>query len=258
MKAAGRPAAFIVDWPRQARPLPLLAATSAAIFGILTTVTYALRKLIAFVFLGGMFWFIYQDLDNLDKPWFMHALGLITISFAFFWLIIPMAVVKLRIRRRLKQNRERYEKWLADGGVALIRPRPAQKVRLTPVDPDEQAFFHEKGTLYVASDAESGGAHVPSAPPVGDLAARPLGRPSDVAFPGHRNKGHVCQRTHCYFTNRRIVFAGKGLDISIPLANLKKTIVTPGGIVFETESVRYAFTFQNPLVAADVLECTRA
>ena len=94
MKAAGRPAAFIVDWPRQARPLPLLAATSAATFGILATVTYALRKLIAFVFLGGMFWFIYQDLDNLDKPWFMHALGLITISFAFFWLIIPMAALR--------------------------------------------------------------------------------------------------------------------------------------------------------------------
>jgi len=42
--------------------------------------------------------------------------------------------------------------------------------------------------------------------------------------------------------------------ITHPLANLKKTIVTPGGIVFETESVRYAFTFQNPLVAADVLQ----
>ena len=54
---------------------------------------YALRKLIAFVFLGGMFWFIYQDLDNLDKPWFMHALGLITVAFAFFWLLIPMVVV---------------------------------------------------------------------------------------------------------------------------------------------------------------------
>ena len=53
---------------------------------------YALRKLIAFVFLGGMFWFIYQDLDNLDKPWFMHALGMIAIAFAFFWLLIPMVV----------------------------------------------------------------------------------------------------------------------------------------------------------------------
>ena len=254
MKAVGFPAAFIVDWPRQARPLPLLAATSAATFGILTTVTYALRKLIAFVFLGGMFWFIYQDLDNLDKPWFMHALGLITMTFAFFWLLIPMIVVKLRIRRRVRLNKERYEKWLADGGLAAIRPRPAQKVRLNPVDPNEQAFFHEKGTLYVAADVKPGRARSPSASPVGDMAARPVGRPSDVAFPGHRSNGYVCQRTHCYFTNRRVVFGGKGLDIGIPLADLKKTMVTPGGIVFETTSaMRYAFTFQNPLIAADVL-----
>ena len=226
-------------------------------YGIITAVLYALRKLIAFVFLGGMFWFIYQDLDNLDKPWFMHALGLITIAFAFFWLLIPMVVVKLRIRRRIKQNRERYEKWLADGGVAAIRPRPAQKVRLKPVNPDEMAFFHEKGTLYIAADVKSDGAHSPSAPPIGNMVSRPVGRPSDVAFPGHRNNGYVCQRTHCYFTNRRIVFAGKDLDISIPFADLKKTIVKPGGIVFEAESMRYAFTFQNPLVAADVLERAR-
>ena len=120
-------------------------------YDILTPVLYALRKLIAFVFLGGMFWFIYQDLDNLDKPWFMHALGLITIAFAFFWLLIPMIVVKLRIRRRIRQNRVRYEKWLADGGVASIHPRPAQKARLNPVDPGELAFSHEKGTLYILS-----------------------------------------------------------------------------------------------------------
>ena len=209
--------------------------------------TYALRKLIAFVFLGGMFWFIYQDLDNLDKPWFMHALGLITIAFAFFWLLIPMIVVKLRIHRRLKQNRERYEKWLADGGVASIRPRPAKKIRLEPVDPGEQAFFHEKGTLYVRG-----------AVPGLDVSSRPVGRPSDVAFPGHRSEGYVCQRTHCYFTNRRIVFAGKDLNISLPFADLKKTIVTPGGMVFEvSNALRYAFTFQNPLVAADVLEYAR-
>ena len=154
--------------------------------------TYALRKLIAFVFLGGMFWFIYQDLDNLNKPWFMHALGLITIAFAFFWLLIPMIVVKLRIRRRIKQNRVRYEKWLADGGVALIHPRPAQKARLNSVDPGEQSFFHEKGTLYAGLGAAGF-----------DALERPVGRPSDVAFPGHRSKGYVCQRTHCSFTNRK-------------------------------------------------------
>ena len=208
--------------------------------------TYALRKLIAFVFLGGMFWFIYQDLDNLDKPWFMHALGLITIAFAFFWLLIPMIVVKLRIRRRLKLNKERYAKWLADGGVASIRPRPAQKVRLNPIDSDEQAFFHEKGTLYVSLGATGL-----------DVASRPVGSPSDVAFPGHRNNGYVCQRTHCYFTNRRVTFAGKDLDISIPFADLKKTIVKPGGIIFESVALSCAFTFQNPLVASDVLERAR-
>ena len=213
-------------------------------YDILLAVLYALRKLIAFMFLGGMFWFIYQDLGNLDKPWFMHALGLITIAFAFFWLLIPMVVVKLRIRRRIGLNKERYQKWLADGGVAAIRPRPAKKVRLEPVDPDEQAFFHEKGTLYARG-----------AVPGLDVSLRPLGRPSDVAFPGHRSEGYVCQRTHCYFTDRRIVFAGKGVDINIPLADLKNAVVEPGGIVFETaDAMRYAFTFQNPLIAADVME----
>ena len=195
------------------------------------------------MFLGGMFWFIYQDLGNLDKPWFMHALGLITIVFAVFWLLIPMIVVKLRICRRIRQNKERYQKWLADGGVAAIRPRPAKKVRLEPVDPDEQAFFHEKGTLYIRG-------RVPGL----DVSLRPVGRPSDVAFPGHRSDGYVCQRTHCYFTNRRIVFAGKGVDINILLADLKNIVVEPGGIVFETtDAMRFAFTFQNPLIAADVL-----
>ena len=149
-------------------------------------------------------------------------------------------------RRRLKQNRERYEKWLADGGVASIRPRPAQKVRLDPIDPGEQAFFHEKGTLYVSLGATGL-----------DVASRPVGCPSDVAFPGHRSNGYVCQRTHCYFTNRRVAFAGKDIDISISFADLKKTIVKPGGIIFESVALRCAFTFQNPLVAADVLERAR-
>lgn len=195
------------------------------------------------MFLGGMFWFIYQDLDNLDKPWFTHALGLITITFAFFWLLIPMIVVRLRIRRRMRQNMERYQKWLAAGGVAAIRPHSAKKVRLEPVDPDEQALFHEKGTLYIRGDV-----------PALDISSRPVGRPSDVAFPGHRNEGYVCQRTHCYFTNRRIVFAGKGVDISISYADLKNTIVEPGGIVFEVaDGMCLAFTFQNPLIAADAI-----
>ena len=208
--------------------------------------TYALRKLIAFVFLGGMFWFIYQDLGNIDQPWFMHALGLLTIAFAVFWMLIPTVVVKLRIRRRVRQNRERYEKWLADGGVAAIRPRPAKKVRLEPVDPDELAFFHEKGTLYVSSGFSGI-----------DLAARPVGHPSDVAFPGKQRDFHVCQRTHCYMTNRRVAFDGKGLDVDLPFGELKSFSVSPGGIVFTLAESVLLFTFQNPLVAADVLRFAR-
>ena len=151
--------------------------------------------------------------------------------------------MKLRIRHRIGLNEERYKKWLADGGIAAIRPHPAKKVRLETLDSEEQAFFHEKGTLYVRG-----------AVPGLDVSSRPVGRPSDVAFPGHRSEGYVCQRTHCYFTNRRIVFAGKGVDINIPFDELKNTIVEPGGIVFEAASaMRYAFTFQNPLIAADVM-----
>ncbi|MBR0504365.1 MAG: hypothetical protein IJJ84_03090 [Kiritimatiellae bacterium] len=205
--------------------------------------TYALRKLIAFVFLGGMFWFIYQDLDNLDQPWFMHALGLITIVFAFFWLLIPMVVVWCRIRRRRAQNKERYQKWLAGGGLAMIRPRPVKSARLVAIDSGEQVFFHEKGTLY-ARLGMSGS----------EVGARPVGRPSDVAFPNYRHDCHVCQRTHCYFTNRRIAFEGKGLNMDIPFADLVKCSMMPGGMVFEVASgMQCAFTFQNPLVAADVL-----
>ena len=202
--------------------------------------TYALRKLIAFVFLGGMFWFIYQDLDNLDKPWFLHALGLITIVFAFFWLLIPMLVVWYRIRCRRAQNESRYREWLAAGGATSIRPLPARSSKGMATDKDERVFYHEKGTLYVSLGT-----------PGFDTIMRPAGRPSDVAFPGYRRKCHICQRTHGYITNRRIVFLGKDLDIAIPFAELDDFSVTPGGIVFK--SGRFAFTFQNPLIVADIL-----
>ena len=254
---------------------------------------YALRKLIAFVFLGGMFWFIYQDLGNLGKPWFMHALGLIAIVFAFFWLLIPMVVVWFRIRRRRIQNQIRYRKWLAEGGVANIGEHPARNARLD-LEPDEQACFHEKGTLYVEKVGRGEGEiglrplNRPSAfkdlkPRSGDLkrsdlrikegkgdVVRPVGRPSDVAFPRYRRDCHVCQRTHCYMTTRRLAFAGKGLDIRIPWEELKKYTVMPGGIVFESthpkqntaadggmSAVRFAFTFQNPLVVADILKVAK-
>jgi len=210
---------------------------------------YALRKLIAFVFLCGMFWFIYQDLDNIDKPWFMHALGMIAILFAFFWLLIPEIVVRYRIRRRRMQNEERYRQWLAEGGCSGDRARFAKGVRLA-LDPGETPYFHEKGTLYVDAASSLGG--VP-----GGQQARPVGRPSDVAFPGFRRKCRITQRTHCYFTSRRVVFAGKDLDFVIPFEKLRSFSVQPGGIVFGAElgsrRERCAFTFHNPLVAADIL-----
>ena len=218
--------------------------------------TYALRKLIAFVFLGGMFWFIYQDLGNLDKPWFMHALGLITIAFAFFWLLIPMVVVWCRARGRSAKNRERHAKWLADGGIASLRPRPVKKdadvakgARIASISSDGRIYFHEKGTLYAELGASAFG--------LSQLSARPVGRPSDVAFPGFRRKCNVAQRTHCYFTDRQVAFAGKDMDFGVPFAEIASFSAMPGGLVFVSRrgasAARFAFTFQNPLIAADIL-----
>jgi len=205
--------------------------------------TYALRKLIAFVFLGGMFWFIYQDLDNLDKPWFMHALGLITVLFAFFWLLIPMVVVNSRIRRRRAQNRERYAKWREELGSGYPQPLARRNPRLS-FEPDEQVYLHEKGTLYATAGAA-----------LGDASRE--GRPSDVAFPRFNRSCCRIQRTHVYVTDRRILFVGKDLYKPVPFAELKSFFDTPGGIVFELDGpgseARLAFTFQNPLIVADVL-----
>ena len=204
---------------------------------------YALRKLIAFVFLGGIFWFIYQDLDNLDKPWFMHALGMITIAFAFFWLMIPMVVVQWRIRQRRIQNRERHAQWRAELGDGVPRPHSRQNVRLS-LEPDEQVYFHEKGTLYATKEAA-----------LGEVSRE--WRPSDVAFPRFSRPCCRIQRTHCYITNRRLLFIGKELSKSVMFAELKSFDDTPGGLVFKVPgsgaTARLAFTFQNPLIVADVL-----
>ena len=208
---------------------------------------YALRKLIAFVFLGGIFWFIYQDLDNLDKPWFMHALGLITVAFAFFWLLIPMVVVHFRIRRRRVQNRERYAQWREELGDGVPKPIPGRNARLD-LAPDEKVYFHEKGTLYATKDAA-----------LGEVSW--AGRPSDVAFPRFNRPCSRIQRTHCYMTDRRLLFIGKDLFKAVSLVALKSICDTPGGLVFviaeEGREAHLAFTFQNPLIASDVLNFVR-
>ena len=93
--------------------------------------------------------------------------------------------------------------------------------KVTSILSDDQVFYHEKGTLYTELDSEA----------VDSLrkAGRPVGRPSDVAFPGMRRKCSVAQRTHCYFTDRRIAFAGKDMDFGIPFGELKSFSVMPGG-----------------------------
>ena len=208
---------------------------------------YALRKLIAFVFLGGMFWFIFQDLDNLDKPWFMHALGLITIAFAFFWLLIPMVVVHFRIRRRRRQNREQHALWRAELGGATPRPHSRRSTRIS-LEPDEQVYFHEKGTLYATKEAALG------------EVSRGY-RPSDVAFPRFTRTCSRMQRVHFYITDRRLIFVGKTIFKSIPFPDVASVADAPGGLVFAVPSLgaraQIAFTVQNPLIAHDILDFAR-
>ena len=209
--------------------------------------TYALRKLIAFVFLGGMFWFVYQDLDNLEKPWFMRALGIMTMLFAAFWIFVPLAVVKCRIVRRRRQNAARYAEWLSSLGADGPRPH-VMRDRRPGLEPGERVYLHEKGTLYATSGAG-----------LGEVSRK--WRPSDVAFPGFGSPCSRLQRTHCYITDRRLLFVGKGLSRPVPFADVKSFADEPGGIVFEVAGAgagaRLAFTFQNPLVAAHVMRFAR-
>lgn len=55
---------------------------------------YAMRKLTAFMSLGGLFMFIYHDMGNLNHPWFIYVLGMIFVSFAFFRMLVSVVVVR--------------------------------------------------------------------------------------------------------------------------------------------------------------------
>lgn len=211
-------------------------------------VLYALRKLIAFVFLGGIFWFVYSDPTDIGKPWFMHTLGVITAIFGVFWMVVPVLVVKFRIRARVRRNRVRYAEWLAGEGARPVEPMRKEHPGLGLKD-GERAYYHEKGTLYVEKGA-------------GFDEISVVGKPGDVAFPGARRLGRKIQRTHFYMTDRRLMFVGKSLHFSAELPELRDLKVEPGGLSFvvrrDGRDVRMAITFQNPLVVARIMEEVRS
>ena len=203
---------------------------------------YALRKLIAFIFLLGILWLIYRDVDNIwDQSYMMHIFGLFVV-FAAFWLLVPLLVVWARIRRRERKNRCGYAEWRAKSGDGALHPHH-RNPRLN-IDPEETLWFHEKGTFYVTDN------------PALD-AVTTSGRIGDVAFPREPRVWRKAQRVHCYFTSRRILFLGKDLDCDFAFAEISAFHTTPGGIVFNLRrgelAFRVAFTFVNPLIASDIL-----
>ncbi len=208
---------------------------------------YALRKLIAFVFLGGIFWFVYSDPADIGKPWFMHALGVITIIFGIFWIVVPVVVVKCRVRKRIRHNRIRYSEWLAKNGDRPIEPQKRENPKLKLED-GERVYYHEKGTLYVEKGSGFDEVAVP-------------GKPGDVAFPGKRRLSRKLQRTHFYLTDQRLLFVGKSLDFGVRLEELDDFKTEPGGISCRIRrggrQVYVAMTFQNPLVVAHILNEVR-
>lgn len=200
---------------------------------------HALRNLIAFVFLGGIFWFVFRDVGNLSDPRFQLSVGFLVTVFAVFWLAVPCLVVRLRIRRRNARNARDYEKWLvarqADEGRTKVR-----RSRL-PLEPGESELFHEKGTLYVPDGTEFD-------------AISQKGRIGEVAFPKERRAWRRIQRVHFYLTNRRVFFLGKELDYRRRFETLGWR-TSPGGVVFEDQPPVevVCFTVSNPLILAEFL-----
>ena len=203
---------------------------------------YALRKLIAFVFLLGIAWYIYRDFDNIWNQNYMSSIGGLFVIFAAFWLIVPLAVVWARIWKRVRKNRRGHSEWLEE--VKDDGPRPHRRNHRLNIDPSEQIWFHEKGTMYVRGTSAYDAVTV-------------SGRIGDVAFPHEPREWRKAQRVHCYFTDRRILFLGKEIDVDVPFAEIVRFHSTVGGLVFDVKKgeadFSAAFTFANPLIAADIL-----
>jgi len=208
---------------------------------------YALRKLIAFVFLGGIFWYIYRDLHELWNPTFRLSVGALVLAFAVVWIVVPPIVVWFRARDRRKRNAAGYAEWKAACGAAGPQPLTGKGLRLA-VGEGESIYFVEKGTLYADSDEGFGERLTP-------------GRVGDVAFPSLRGKWFKAQRVRLWLTDRRLCFSGKELDLSVPLADLASFQTQVGGLVFVVRTAarnrRFAFTLRNPLVTAEILRCLK-
>lgn len=209
---------------------------------------YALRKLIAFVFLGGIFWFVFQDPLEIGNPTFMNTLGVMVLVFGMFWILIPILVVQIRVRKRVRQNRDGFAKWKAEHPDGFAPTFRSKKIEFLKLEDGENVWFHEKGTVYLERGAGFDEASVP-------------GKPGDVAFPGLGSLRRKIQRTHFYITDRRIIFLGKTIDCSIPFADVRSAAVKPGGILFavqrESRPAKMAFTFQNPLITEAAFEAAK-
>ena len=208
---------------------------------------YALRKLIAFVFLGGIFWLIYRDPEAIGSPVLMNTLGALTFIFGLFWFIVPVLVVRSRIRRRVEQNQARYAHWKSSLEGKSLKPLSKRPGKMSWL-PDEEVYLHEKGTMYVV-------------PHSGFDAVSVRGVPGDVAFPGLRRNSRKIQRTHFYLTNRRLLFVGKAVSEELLPTSVESVKAMPGGIDFTVvlrgRRTHLAFTFQNPLVVAEMIRFVR-
>lgn len=203
---------------------------------------YALRKLIAFVFLGGIVTYIYCDLGHLWDPTFGTSVFVLVLLFAAIWLVVPPVVVYCRAWARRKRNRRGYEAWRTERGDAVLVPYRPSGVQFD-MSRDEEIYFCEKATLYADSPAGFGERLTP-------------GRVGDVAFPALGGKWFKQQRVRIWITNQRVRFTGKDLDLSVALGDLDSYKVHAGGIVFVVKGEkrrRFAFVLKNPLITAKIL-----
>jgi len=214
---------------------------------------YALRKLIAFVFLGGIFTYIYCDFAHLWDPDLGNSVFALVLLFAAIWLVVPPAVVYCRSCARKKRNRAGYAAWKRERGAEGVAPyRMTAGLRLD-LEPGEAVYFVEKATLYADSPEGFGESPKP-------------GRVGDVAFPSLGGKWFKHQRVRIWITNHRVRFTGKDMDLSISLGApgaspptglaLESYKVRTGGIVFTVKGStrrRFAFVLKNPLITSEIL-----